>query len=104
MLQTQKRTLIRRRRTSTTSARHRSKIGSRRPILDSSLDRIPKGPPFPDFERRGCVAPAAKEARRAVDDEREREREELKEAEKVGKFHRADIVGDGGVGAPVKKR
>ena len=48
------------------------------------------------------VESAAKEARRAVDDERERE--ELKEAEKVGKSHRADIVGDGGVGAPVKKR
>ena len=54
------------------------------------------------FVDSGAVEPAAKEARRAVDDERERE--ELKEAEKVGKSHRADIIGDGGAGAPVKKR
>jgi hypothetical protein len=54
------------------------------------------------FVDSGAVEPAAKEARRAVDDERERQ--ELQEAEKIGKSHRADIVGNGGVGAPVKKR
>ena len=54
------------------------------------------------FVDSGAVEPAAKEASRAVDDERERE--DLKDAEKVGKSHRADIVGDGGAAAPAKKR
>jgi hypothetical protein len=54
------------------------------------------------FVDSGAVEPAAKEARRAVDDEREREA--LKEAEKIGKSHRADVVGDGGAAAPAKKK
>jgi hypothetical protein len=54
------------------------------------------------FVDSGAVEPAAKEARRAVDDPAERE--ELKEAEKAGKSHRADVVGTGGVGAPAKKQ
>jgi hypothetical protein len=37
----------------------------------------------------GGVEPAAKEARRAIDDERERK--DMEEAEKVGKSHRADL-------------
>ena len=54
------------------------------------------------FVDSGAVEPAAKEARRAVDDERERE--DLKKAEEAGKSHRADIVGDGGAGAPARKK
>ena len=54
------------------------------------------------FVDSGAVEPAAKEARRAVDDPAERE--ELKEAEKAGKAHHADVVGTGGVGAPAKKQ
>jgi hypothetical protein len=54
------------------------------------------------FVDSGAVEPAAEEARRAVDDAEERE--ELKDAEKIGKSHRADVVGSGGVGAPAKKR
>ena len=54
------------------------------------------------FVDSGAVEPAAKEARRAVDDPAERE--ELKEAEKAGKSHRADLVGTGGVAAPAKKQ
>jgi hypothetical protein len=54
------------------------------------------------FVESGAVEPAAKEARRAIDDPQERE--ELKEAEDVGKSHRADVVGTGGVAAPAKKR
>jgi hypothetical protein len=50
----------------------------------------------------GAVDPAAKEARRAVDDEREGK--ELKEAEKAGKSHRADLVGEGGAAAPATKK
>ena len=53
------------------------------------------------FVDSGAVEPAAKEARRAVDDPAERE--DLKEAEKIGKSHRADVVGTGGVAAPAKK-
>jgi hypothetical protein len=53
------------------------------------------------FVESGGVEPAAQEARRAVDDPEERE--ELNEAEKAGKSHRADVVGTGGIASPAKK-
>lgn len=54
------------------------------------------------FVDSGAVEPAAKEARRAIDDPAERE--ELNEAENAGKSHRADVVGTGGAGAPATKQ
>jgi hypothetical protein len=40
------------------------------------------------YAKSGAVEPAAKEARRAVDDPKQRE--DLKKAEDIGKSHRAD--------------
>jgi hypothetical protein len=40
------------------------------------------------FVKSGAVEPAAKEARRAIDDPKQRE--DLKKAEDIGKSHRAD--------------
>ena len=44
------------------------------------------------FVKSGAVDPAAKEARRAIDDPKQRE--DLKKAEEVGKSHRADLDKD----------